>query len=139
PQNFNYGTTILEKNKWYFLTGTYDGTVSRIYVNGAMENSAEYTMTQNSSPLFIGDHNDRGRGMNGVIDDVKIYNYARTPAQIAYDYNRGAPVAWYRFDECEGTTIKEHSGNGNNGTLNIGSLGSQSSLGTCADGSSASA
>src|SRR5690606_37356085 len=62
---------------------------------------------------------------------VKIYNYARTPAQIAYDYNRGAPVAWYRFDECEGTTIKDHSGNGNNGTLNIGASGTQTSIGTC--------
>ncbi|KKU90520.1 MAG: hypothetical protein UY22_C0054G0001, partial [Candidatus Amesbacteria bacterium GW2011_GWC1_48_10] len=41
---------------------------------------------------------------NGQIDDVKIYNYARTQAQIAWDYNRGAPLAYWSFDECTGAT-----------------------------------
>jgi len=30
--------------------------------------------------------------MQGAIDDVKIYNYARTPAQILQDYNAGKSV-----------------------------------------------
>jgi len=67
----------------------------------------------------------------GRIDHVKIYDYARTPAQIAYDYNRGAPVAHWRFDECEGTVAHDSSGNGNHGTINIGPSGSQSTAGTC--------
>ena len=38
----------------------------------------------------------------GKIDQVKLFNYARTQAQIAYDYNRGGPIAHYKFDECRG-------------------------------------
>jgi hypothetical protein len=67
----------------------------------------------------------------GSIDQVKIYNYARTPAQVAYDYNRGGPVAQYKFDECQGTVANDSSGNGNTGTIIIGGTAPQTSAGTC--------
>jgi hypothetical protein len=67
----------------------------------------------------------------GKIDQIKIYDYARTPAQVAYDYNRGGPVGWWKMDECQGNTINDASGNGNNGVLTVGATGSQSSIGTC--------
>ncbi len=131
PQNINYGSTNLEKGKWYYLVGTYDGTKSTIYVDGVSENVQSFDMVQSSSTLFLGNHGDNTRGFNGQIDHIKIYDYARTPAQIAYDYNRGAPVAHWRFDECEGTVAHDSSGNGNHGTINIGPSGSQSTAGTC--------
>jgi hypothetical protein len=56
-------------------------------------------------------------GWAGSLDDFKIYNYARTPAQIAWDYNRGKPVGWWKLDEGEGTSAYDSSGNGNTGTL----------------------
>jgi len=77
-------------------------------------------------------------GFDGKIDDVRIYNYARTPAQIAWDYNKGKPVAEWRMDECQGTDIHDESGNGLHGTLNLGG-GGITSAGTCADGQSTSA
>jgi len=77
--------------------------------------------------------------MDGLIDSVKIYNYARTPAQIAWDYNKGAPVAHYQFDECEGSTAYDASGNGNNGTITIGATGTQASAGNCESGDTADA
>ncbi len=46
-----------------------------------------------------------------------MYNYARTPAQIAWDYNRGKPTAYWKFDEGEGLTAVDASGNGLTGTL----------------------
>ncbi|PIP56633.1 hypothetical protein COX05_02090, partial [candidate division WWE3 bacterium CG22_combo_CG10-13_8_21_14_all_39_12] len=53
----------------------------------------------------------------------------------------GAPVAWYKFDECSGTTINDwapgadtNSFAGNTGTLNIGATGTQTSAGTCESG-----
>lgn len=80
--------------------------------------------------LTIGAEN-AGRQMNGYIDQVKIFNYARTPAQIVYDYNRGAPIAHWKFDECQGITANDSSGNGNSGTITIGATVPQSSVGTC--------
>ena len=61
------------------------------------------------------------------IDEVKIYNYLRTPAQIAWDYNRGAPVAQYDFDECTGAALhdtapkSDRSSTTYNGTIYPGS------------------
>jgi hypothetical protein len=54
---------------------------------------------------------------SGSIDDVRMYNYVRTPAQIAWDYNRGKPVGWWKMDEGEGDKAYDSSGNGNVGTL----------------------
>jgi hypothetical protein len=64
--------------------------------------------------------NDRGmtaRSFNGLIDGMVLYNYVRTPAQIAWDYNRGKPVGWWKLDEGEGISAYDSSGNGNTGTL----------------------
>src|SRR5690606_5073324 len=96
------------------LKGTSNGTWTPIL------NDAVVTLGSRSTSTF-----------NGMLDHIKIYDYARTPAQIAYDYNRGAPVAHWKFDECEGTVAHDSSGNGNHGTINIGASGSQSTAGTC--------
>ena len=37
------GTTSLDLEKWYFISGTYDGTSIKIYVNGNLENSKAVT------------------------------------------------------------------------------------------------
>jgi len=73
----------------------------------------------------------------GILDDIKIYNYARTSAQVAYDYNRGKPIAQWKFDECQGSTVYNSSGIGSTGVIIIGSTGTQNSLGTCQIGTSA--
>jgi hypothetical protein len=70
----------------------------------------------------------------GQIDQVMRFDYARSAAQVAWDYNRGAPAALYRMDECQGTIINDSSGNLNTGTLTIGTgagTGHQDSAGTC--------
>jgi hypothetical protein len=72
-----------------------------------------------------------GEYYQGSIDELRYYNYARTGAQLAYDYDRGAPVAYYKLDECQGATIHDASGNGYDGTINIGGSGSQTTEGTC--------
>jgi hypothetical protein len=64
-----------------------------------------------------------GDGLSGLIDQVRIYNYARTPAQIAWEYNKGKPIAQWKFDEDvsgNGQTLHDESGNGNHGTTDDG-------------------
>lgn len=67
----------------------------------------------------------------GKLDAIRFYNYARSAAQVAWDYNRGAPVGWWKFDECQGTTAHDSSGNNNSGTITIGGTGTQTAVGTC--------
>jgi len=136
----------LVANNWYFVTAVYDGSSVKIYKNGVLLNGVCSAGTCSAS--LVSDTNSVGIGRSGdfaseyysgLIDQVRIYNYARTPAQIAWDYNRGKPVAHYKLDECSGTTI--HSTNDPyssalNGTWS-GSGGSRTSAGDCSTANTA--
>jgi hypothetical protein len=127
----------IQTGTWYHVAATYDGTTRRIYWNGAI--MASDTPTGHNVPdannLTIGTINI-DKYFAGVIDEVRIYDYARTPAQIAWDYNKGQPVAHWRLDKCIGTTAYDSSGNGYNGEIVIGTSGTQTNEGICTFGNS---
>jgi hypothetical protein len=88
-------STAYAPGSWYHLVGTWDeatGIVS-IYVNGSLIDQA--TFTANSTPYNAGTSNwyigiaypNGGNyrwGANGLIDDVRLYNYALNLTQVAY-------------------------------------------------------
>jgi hypothetical protein len=124
---------------WHYVTGTCKSGIATVFVDGVSKNTGNCTTPINPGGfLGIGKF---GSGSTyywkGSIDQVRIYNYARTQAQIAYDFNRGQPVAHWKFDECQGSIVHDSSSNHNNGTVTIGSNGIQNSLGTCQSGTSA--
>ncbi|HWA51560.1 MAG TPA: DUF2341 domain-containing protein [Patescibacteria group bacterium] len=132
--------STLNDGKWHFAVGTYTSSTKAIalYIDGVSQGTTNDTGESSFSGWWrIGSYRltawtQASDGyFTGQIDDVKIYNYARTQAQIAYDYNRGAPVGWWKFDECQGTTANDSSGNRNTGTITIGGSGTQTSAGTC--------
>ncbi len=134
-----YGNYSLTNGVWYHISAVIDrdsSTNSLIYVNGrpvstSVSNLSSHTGSiTNAVSLAIGAESDGNNRWNGTIDQIKIYDYARTSAQIAWEYNRGAAVAHYKLDECTGTTIYDSSGNKLNGTLSLGSNG-VTSAGTC--------
>jgi len=135
-----YDTTqTIPLNTWIHLAWTYDGSYMKLYKNGSLvwtSASLSGTFPSNSYTTWIG-YDDNNWWWGGKIDQFRIYNYARTPAQIAYDYNKGGPVGWWKFDECQGNIAYDWSGIGNTGTIIIGASGTQNSLGTCAVGTSA--
>lgn len=120
-------------------------TTPTIYINGVAATTisagvwshvAVTTATAlNASDFDIGRIEGVGNH-EGKIDQVRLWDYALTASQVAYDYNRGAPIAHWRFDECQGTTAYDASGNGLNGTIVIGASG-EDTVGTCATSSTA--
>lgn len=129
--SFN-GTASLNDNSWHQVVAVRNVTTDTIYlyVDGVLANSATDATSgsiANNDDISIGN----GRAsyttddFNGQIDDVRIYNYARTASQIAWDYGRGAPVAWWKFDEGTDSNANDSSERGNTGTVNIGAGGSQ--------------
>jgi hypothetical protein len=126
--------------EWYQVVITSDGTTLKMFINGVQQTTTSgvgaLTFFVNTGNLTI---SKSGPGFPGLIDQVRIFNYARTPAQIAYDYSRGKPVGQWKFEECQGITLNDASGNANTGTLTVGASGSQTSPGTCTDGLSTSA
>lgn len=137
-----YGTTNLNDSKWHYLTWIRDKTSDKffMYIDGSLEISftgsgSDLNITD---PFWIGsDKRSGGMTWHGKIDQVRIYDYARNPSQVAYDYNKGAPIGWWKLDECQGSTANDSSGNSNNGAITIGASGSQDYLGTCQIGTSA--
>lgn len=75
---------------WHLAVGTFDGSVVRLYVDGVEVGSGSaapgpiaYGLS-GSNDLFIGDYPGCAhRTFEGEIDDVRIWNTAFSPAQIA--------------------------------------------------------
>jgi len=91
--------TTLETNKWYYVVGTYDGNTLKIYVNGELQGSKEIgpVTLGNSSPLYLS-YNDVGGFpyyLDGVLDEVAIYNRALTPEEIQQHYQNGLRGRYY--------------------------------------------
>ena len=76
-------------NTWSHLAVTYDGATMRLYVNGTQVSSQAQTgsITTSTNPLQIGGDSIYGQYFQGMIDEVRIYNVALTPAQIQTDMN----------------------------------------------------
>jgi hypothetical protein len=137
------GTSLFTANQWYHIVATRNSALDTVYI---YVNGVKYTPTNvgtNVTPVASTDAFAIGRTgayngqyFDGAVDNVKLYNYERTPAQAAWSYNRGAPVAYYKMDECSGTTINDSSGNSLIGTLTIDASGTFTSAGACNSGTS---
>jgi hypothetical protein len=139
--NMSFNSPNWLPNTWYQVAATYDGaTTGKLYINGVLKISSTYAaINAHTGTAQIGKASDATAFFPGLIDNVRIYNYARTPAQIAEDYNGGDPIAHWKFDECTGTTIHDSSPNRYDGSLTIGATGTQTSAGTCTSGSTVEA
>ncbi len=109
-------------NTWYHLALVADVSIPslKLFINGkfaAEDTTASGSYTNGTAAVRIGDRVDGITDVDGTVDDVRIYNYARTPAQIAWDYNRGGPVGWWKLDENTGTAANDSMGNSTAGTL----------------------
>ena len=111
-------TTTIVANQWQHVVVTTD-------------------TAENASNLDIGRTADANY-LEGYIDQVRLYSNALTQSQVSWLYNRGAPLAWYKFDECTGTAANNSapaaSGGdaGYDGIIVIGATGDNTAAGTCA-------
>jgi hypothetical protein len=138
-------TSLLTQNAWNHVAVSWDGVITtassvHIYINGkeatyATQTNGASRVDDGSSTLYIGNDSTSARTFDGYIDHVRIFNYSRNQAQVAWDVNRGLPIARYKFDECSGVTAYDTSGNGNNGTLTPGASGN-TTTGSCNSGTS---
>jgi hypothetical protein len=79
--------------QWTHVAGTYDGTTSRLFVNGVEVGSRVATgrIVDRSGTLRIGKGDDSGGPVevwNGEIDEVRLWPFARSAAQILSSMNQ---------------------------------------------------
>ena len=82
------GPAALPLNTWSHIATTYDGTTMRFFVNGVQVGATAINtaIAVGNQQLRIGGNNAfAGEFFQGLIDEVRVYNRARTAAQITTD------------------------------------------------------
>jgi len=82
---------------WFHAALTYDGSMMRLYKDGVLVGSMTKTGsldTNSSVAVNFGRNPDGSNHLDGVLDDVRIYNRALSVSEIVSDMNTpvGAPV-----------------------------------------------
>ena len=115
PQLVDIGSSGL--NQWIHVAGTYNGSIMKLYINGALSNTknVEGNLTNQSTQqsTFIGAANSTIWFFNGSIDEVRISNFARsfnTTLNYTVNYPNLQTVALYNGT---GTQIATSSASGN--------------------------
>lgn len=87
-------------NRWYHVVATYDGGHAKLYVNGQLvfSEKAAMTLRQNAVLLGVGDDAPGGdANLDGMIDDVRIYDKALSESEVQDLYQRcEVPFFWQR-------------------------------------------
>ncbi|MDO8668626.1 MAG: LamG domain-containing protein [bacterium] len=147
-------TNSIVTNKWQFWVVTWDGSTSaanvHIYKNGIEDtggtgnsDGAGARVTDSGRDLYISNWAGFTNSIDGLIDDVRIYNRVLSATEITQLYNIGAAtkvaaspratsgiglnaglVGYWTFDgkdtpwtSATAATTLDKSGNGNTGTL----------------------
>ncbi len=80
----------------YHYVGTYDGNAIQLYRNGELvyETPLNGTIFSNQANLLfgIGKETTNYRALNGIIDEVRIYNHALSPGEIKANYKKIKPL-----------------------------------------------
>jgi hypothetical protein len=77
-------------NQWYYLTGTFDGTNTILYVNGDFVSSASKSgvlVSGLGESVRVGRQAESGGSHNGSIASVKMYNRALSAAEVKQNFN----------------------------------------------------
>ncbi len=138
-ETYHYTTTSsspIALGQWYYLVGVteysrFNGRI-RIYIDGDLEHSLNINFTQNTSSNTTATNSAIGTQDNasedffwGIIDEVRVWQVARTTEEIAASYNRIlAPdtpglVGYWNFDEPAGQHVYDQTSYGNHGTLGM--------------------
>lgn len=135
------GTIPVNDGNWHHVAAVYDpssGTPVKLYVDGALDVSGNFTVTMNTGAgnnVIIGRRTDNVNNFNGAIDEYRIWNVAKTQAEIQASMNNelcatsNNLMLYYNFNEGSAngnntgvSTATDLSGNGRHGTLNTFTL-----------------
>ncbi len=131
--DFNFPGVDFLDTTWRHIALTYDGTTLRAYVNANPSSNLFYVNAilnfGDSNALVGADYNSFNGGISnffeGEIDEMRIWNVARTEAQIrsamstSLTGSKSGLVAYWRFNEGNGQTLVDATSNHNDGRLGV--------------------
>ncbi|MBK5283669.1 MAG: DUF4347 domain-containing protein, partial [Nitrospiraceae bacterium] len=122
----------LPANQWTHIAVSYNAGIVNTYVNGALVHS--YNGSGSIGDVYPalneltlgGRQNASTQRFEGLIDEVRVWNTARTGVQISTNYDQtltgseSGLAGYWRFAEATGSTAFDLTANANNGTLGGG-------------------
>ncbi len=129
------GNASIADGRWYHVVGTWDGAYQRIYINGAQDAWRTYNgnghVNSTNEPITIGrtieGSGNPARYFGAQVDDVRIWNYARSQQDIQSDRfhrlrgDEAGLMAYWPMDEAIGSTfVVDISDHDNAGSLQDG-------------------
>jgi hypothetical protein len=123
--NFNYSSSV---GKWIHVAATFDGSTSKIYINGIEDQSESYnpfSIETVSGTLTIGAFGSIQR-WQGEFDEFRIYdrplnaveiNNLTQVSQNILEISPSTLVGHWKMEEGSGNILKDDSGNGNDATF----------------------
>ena len=124
----NINDTVIFDGNWHHVSATYDGIYSRIYVDADLTSEIQRPFFPiDSCPggdILFGKGWNNDANLDGILDDIAIWNRAITHAEVKtmYELNRPKPapsiptdglVGYWPFDG----NANDESGNGNHGLV----------------------
>lgn len=128
---------LLDENKWYHIAVTFSKGTIKLYVDG--EEKGTLVASNTSKRSFNREHTDEPGGWgatrcfwvgyscgasrcwNGMMSEIRIWNKALTASDLkvknhfyTVDAKSSGLVAYWKFNEGEGSVVKDHTSNGNN-------------------------
>lgn len=94
---FGQNNTLIQEGVWVNVTGTYDGSESKVYINGVLSGtsnsqpdstnrSVSGTMKSSTVPRRISD-SGANTDFNGKVSNTHIYNRALSSTEVLHNYN----------------------------------------------------
>lgn len=90
---------LMTTGVWYHVAGTYDGSTMRLYINGNQVASLAraFNIAGSNVDLYLGDsQSNPTRVFDGTIDEIRVWNKARTITQIRALMDRELPAVYYQ-------------------------------------------
>ncbi|MCH7952238.1 laminin G domain-containing protein, partial [Patescibacteria group bacterium] len=111
---------------WQHLAAVRSGTSCTVYINGVdrtTTSGTHTTLTANNNNLRIGSSVSNDEYWYGLIDEVRVWDDARTATEIKDNmYTQIEPtyanlIGYWRLNENTGTTAHDETSNDNDGTI----------------------
>jgi hypothetical protein len=128
--NDGVATSAIAATQWNHVVGTWDGSTVQVYVNGTAGASGTFSGSAASAyPFVIGILGDPYYTINGLIDDVRIYDRALAPQEISLlsqgyggppeaptglqaAASNGVTLNWDAVEQAESYTIRRSTTSG---------------------------
>jgi hypothetical protein len=114
----SFSFSAISANQWHHLVLSRSGGDLTMYVDGVASSSGAQAVSDIVFNEFGAYSNGFADALDGSLDEISVYDYALSGAQVSQLYNSGdgasatslSPTAYWKFNENEGLTVADEVG-----------------------------